>query len=387
MMVDRSRTGFLVASCAATALLLAGRAAAQDVSQAVLRDDLYIAGGNVVVSRDVPGDLVAAGGTVAVKGKVAQDALVAGGTVDVAGDVADVLRVAGGTVTLSGGVGGYLVAGGGTVRLLPNATVEGAVYVNAGQVILDGVVHGPVEIQGGDARINGTVDGEVEVRAGKLTLGESAVLKKGLAYRSRNEAAIASGAQVLGSIRRLPEARPGGRVARGLAVLPVPAIAKFTGLILAGIAIVLLFPAFSRSVTMESLSHFGRDLAIGGAVLFMAPAVAVLLVVSLVGLPLGVLGGLAYVTMLIVSTLCAGVYLGTFVWRLVSKGHEVRIDWMTAIVGLALLPAVAWIPILGWLICTALVVAALGSLSLLAYRAVRPGPGPRASELGGAEAA
>ena len=171
-----------------------------------------------------------------------------------------------------------------------------------------------------------------------------------------------------------------------IAGLPVPAVAKFLGLVLTGIAIVLVFPAFARSVTRESLAHFGRDLAVGGSVLVLAPAAAILLMVSLVGLPLGVLGGLAYVTLLFLATICAGLLVGTVVWRLVMKEKEARVDWKTAVVGLALLPAVAWVPVLGWLAWATLVLAALGSLCLVSYRAIRPGHGPHASEVGGAKA-
>jgi cytoskeletal protein CcmA (bactofilin family) len=369
---------FIASSVVGMVVLLTGIAAAQDPAQAVLRDDLYIAGQNVVVSRDVPGDLVAAGRKVVVKGKVAQDAFVAGGTVEIAGDIGDVLRVAGGNVTVGGDVGGYLVAGGGTVDLLPTGQVEGGVFVNGARVTVGGTIHGPLEIRGGEARINGTVEGEVTVHAGKLVLGDHAVLKKDLVYTSKKDAEIVSGAQVLGSMRRL-EGTPAGQMGKALAFLPT--LATFFGLIVAGIVVVLVFPKFSRSVTTESLAHFGRDLFVGGGVLILAPVAAILLVVSLIGLPLGIIGGLAYVTMLLVSRICAGLVLGTMVWRLVMKEKEARVDWKTAVVGLALLPAVAWIPILGWVAWVTLVVAALGSVSLMVYRGVWPGRGPHIGEL------
>lgn len=370
--ISRTRSGLAIAwRVMGTVLLLAGTAAAESQTQAVLRDDLYVAGRDVVVSRDVGGDLVAAGGVVVVNGRVAQDALVAGGSVKVMGDVGDVLRVGGGEVSVGGHVGGYLVAGGGSVELLPTGLVEGGVFVNAGEAMVNGTVRGPLEIRGGEARINGTVEGDVKVYAGKVSLGERALLKKGIEYVSRHEATVASGAQVLGTMRRLPQV-PGARVDRSLALVAVPAIVKFLGLIAAGIAIVLLFPGFSRAVTNESLSHFSRDVVIGGGVLVLVPVVAFLLVVSLIGLPLGVLGGLAYAILVLVSTICAGLFLGTLVWRRVMTEKEPRVDWKTAVVGLALLPAVAWIPFLGWFAWAALVMAALGSLSLLAYRSLWP---------------
>jgi hypothetical protein len=362
-------------------ILLPAVAAAQEPAQAILRDDLYVAGSSVVVSQDVPGDLVAAGRVVAVKAKVAQDALVAGGTVDITGDVGDVLRVAGGTVTVGGHVAGYLVAGGGRVELLPAGRVDGGVFVNAGRAVVDGTVSGPLEIRGGEARINGTVEGDVKVHAGTLWLGEHAVLKKDLEYSARQDATLTPGAQVLGKTRRLPQAAVGKT---GLALFA--ATASFVGLIVAGLAVVLLFPTFARSVATESLSHFGRDFLIGAGVLILAPIASVLLIVSLVGLPLGLIGGLAYVALLLVSRICAGLVLGTLVWRLVMKEKQFRVDWKTAIVGLALLPAVAWIPILGWIVWLVLLMAALGSVTLFVYRGLWP-RGPQAGDMEAPKAA
>jgi hypothetical protein len=66
----RTRAGLFVATSVLNAMIvLVGVVAADEPARAILRDDLYIAGSNVVVSRDVAGDLVAAGRVVAVKAK------------------------------------------------------------------------------------------------------------------------------------------------------------------------------------------------------------------------------------------------------------------------------------------------------------------------------
>jgi cytoskeletal protein CcmA (bactofilin family) len=265
-------------------------------------------------------------------------------------------------------VGGYLVAAGGTVDVMPSSTVENGLFVRAGKAKVDGTVKGPLEVRGGEALINGTVEGDVRVYAGRVSLGERAVLRKDLQYASGREAKIAPGARVFGSVSRLPE--PIGDRARGAAL--VPTLASFFGPIVAGIAVVLLLPGFARTVTTESVAHFGRDALVGGGVLVLLPVAAVLLVVSVVGLPLGMIGGLAYLALLLISRICAGLVLGALVRRLVSREKETTVDWRTAVVGLALLPAVAWVPILGWAAWLALVLCALGSVSLFAYRGLWP---------------
>jgi hypothetical protein len=310
---------------------------------------------------------------VTVSGRVAEDALVAGGTVDLAGDVGDVLRVAGGSVAVRGHVGGYLAAGGGDVELARSGSVDGGMFVNAGEARVIGVVHGPLEVRGGTVRIDGTVSGPVTIHAGRVVLGSTAVLREGLAYGSSREASIAPGAQVLGATTRLAETAASGPAT---IVLQVPALVKFLGLLLSGLALVVVFPGFSRSLIAETLAHFRRDAVIGAAVLLLGPVAAVLLAASLVGLPLGVLGGLAYVAMVLFSVIAAGLVLGTLVWRAARNPGQAIVDWKTALVGLALLPAVAWVPLLGWAVFGVLLAASLGSLSVLWYRAVRPARPP-----------
>jgi hypothetical protein len=348
----------------------AGAAGAEDTAQALIKDDFYVAGRAVAVSHDVAGDLVAAGGSVTVEGRVAQDALVAGGNVAIDGDIGDVLRVAGGEVDVRGDVGGYLVAGGGNVELGRAATVAGGVFVNAGEVAVNGTVLGPLEVHGGDVRVDGTVNGEVTVHAGRLAVGEHAVLAKGLRYFSDRKVEIAPGARIAGETSWLPPASPASRSPAWM-LLPLPALVKVLGLVLTGVALILAFPRMARAFVGEATLHFRRDALLGAAVLLLGPALFVLLAGTVVALPLGVLAGLAYVAFVLLSVVGAGLILGAVFGRVVLKDHASPAGWKAAVVGLALLPAVAWVPVVGWLTVAVLALAALGSLSVVAYQAAR----------------
>lgn len=108
-------------------------------------------GNPVVVGADevVRGDLVSFGGPITVHGKVQGDVASFGGPVTVSGAVGGDVASFGGPITVSGTVSGDLASTGGPVRLLPGAHIRGDVASLGGAVersegvIVDGaIVHG-----------------------------------------------------------------------------------------------------------------------------------------------------------------------------------------------------------------------------------------------------
>jgi hypothetical protein len=147
-------------------------------------------------------------------------------------------------------------------------------------------------------------------------------------------------------------------------------IAKLLSLMLAALVAIWVFPRFSQSLTRESLTHFGRDLVVGLGALVVVPIVALVLLFTLVGLPLGILGGLTYAGVLIVARICAAIVLGALAWRLVTKEKEYRADWRVAVVGVLLLAVIGWIPFFGGLVSFVLLLAVLGAIAMMTFHAV-----------------
>lgn len=156
-------------------------------------------------------------------------------------------------------------------------------------------------------------------------------------------------------------------------------IAKLLSLMLAALVAIWVFPAFSQSLTRESLTHFGRDLVLGLAALVVIPIVAIILLFTLVGLPLGILGGLAYAGVLIVARICAAIVLGALVWRSVTKEREFRADGRAAVAGVLLLAVLGWIPFFGGLISFVLLLAVLGAIAVMTFQAATTAARPAAS--------
>ncbi len=96
-----------------------------------------VAGGNVDINEPIDGNLYVAGGNVSITAPVSGNVRIAGGDISVTGNVGGKLAVAGGHVKLDGPVAGNATVSGGTLDLGPNARISGKLAFNGGHLDQD----------------------------------------------------------------------------------------------------------------------------------------------------------------------------------------------------------------------------------------------------------
>ncbi len=176
----------------------------------VIQDDLYVAGGEIIIDGTVDGDLIAAGGYIEVNGVVTGDAILAGGGIRVTGVIQDDARLAGGGIVISGDVGDdLLVAGGGGpgmfvfptgprqvaqgVQLLGSATVGGDAFIVGGQGALAGSVAGDLTAGMGAIDFSGRVAGNASLNANTLRVNPASQVEGVLRYSTPQAEEIPAG--------------------------------------------------------------------------------------------------------------------------------------------------------------------------------------------------
>jgi hypothetical protein len=267
--------------------------------------NVYTAGGSVRPSGVVEGDFVAAGGKVVVDQLVKGDASVAGGSVDVLAAVGDDLRATGGDVSVESSVGGELLASGGNVHLTSAAQVARGASLLAGTVTVDGKIQGPLRVRAQKIIFNGEVMGDARLDAPHIELGASALVNGSLQYPTQAEFKRADGARIGGAISQF-ESRwfhmQGGAGADDSdddgwceGACPLQSVSPWVGSVLAylallacGVLLLLVFPDFSRRVADVIKARPGATALVGLASLLGVPALAGLLFITLLGIPLGV---------------------------------------------------------------------------------------------------
>jgi len=331
-------------------------------STQVVNDDYYVGGALLNLSGKVMGDLVAGGAKLVVEGVVDGDLLAAGGEVDILGTVADDVRVAGGEVTISGNIAGDLVVAGGTVNVLPGSIVQGDVLVAAGEVSLNGLVNGDVNMVGGSLSLTGTVHGNIDADLEDLRLGDGAFVGGNINYTSTNEMEVYETATVVGEVNYTQvQVNVDLRDFISDVIIGVY-LMKFLIALVGALLLALLLNKGVTGIVNTGMKSFWMSLLIGFGVLLLMPIVGIILLVTVLGMPLGFVALLLYVVWLIIADILAGVVFGSWLFKVLGKGKKYLVDWKRVVVGVFLLTLLGAIPVIGWFLSAAFFLVSLGAV-------------------------
>ena len=332
----------------------------------------YVAGGNVTSAGTIPGDLVAGGGTVVVSGDVGADVLAGGGNVTILSNVGGDVRAAGGNVVVQGKVGGDLIVGGGQITI-GGPGVAGDVAIGGGTVRIDAPITGNVRIGGGSVYINAPITGDLNIEADTVTLGSAAVISGDITYGANKELAREEGAVVNGAVHFEPRPERAASAAPALAFAAVFSfwvLGKFLALFVCALVIGLAFRRYSREVvakaTARPLSEIGKGLIVFAAL----PVISVLLLVTMVGIPFGILGLIGFVVAMLFAWIITPIIVGSIVYQYFSKGNP-EVSWKTILLGAFLYTIIGFVPFLGWLVQMLLMFLALGVITSIKMEIIR----------------
>lgn len=308
--------------------------------------DRVAAGMEVVLRDSVPGDAMATGGEVTVEAPVAGDVLGAGGRVEIAGRVGGSVRAAGGWVELRAPVARNVTLAGGQVTIGEGAEVGGNAYLAGGSVDVLRPVRGHLLVGGGEVRIDAPVEGSVDVAAERLTLGPDARVQGDLVYRSPNVVDRAAEAVVAGSVTREPVEEPSVPGWLPWATDWVGKLFSLAGFLFTGLVLGAIFPG-----TADRLLRSGREkplpsLGIGLVALFVVPAVLLASLITVVGIPLALVGGALFGFAVYLARAVLALWIGDALLgdRAGSGRRRVLLGFL---VGGALLFVVGLVPWLG----------------------------------------
>jgi hypothetical protein len=340
-------------------------------------NDRFAAGNSLQVDKSVAGDLIAAGGSVDVIATVEGDAVLVGGTVAVSKRIGQNFYAAAGRLFINDVVGRNARVTGGQVTFSQVSEVVGNVSAAGGEVTLNGKVKGHVLVAGGRVLIDAIVGGDVEATGGQVELGPNARIAGKLRYASREPLKRDPAAQVQGAVETF--APPGG--------WPVPENVEHgmgraggwiwtIGLMLLAAVLVALLPNFYAGVANSLRAHAGKSLLVGFITLVCVPVAALLFLITIIGVPLGLLTILTYLLLLVVGYVSTGISIGDWALQRAKSDASQGMLWriFSAIMGVLVVSLLARIPWLGgWVVLLALLVG-LGALALQIWQLREPKP-------------
>lgn len=258
------------------------------------------------------------------------------------------------------------------------------------QVVLTGRVEvrageqsGTVVILDGPALIEGTVDGAVVALNGDIRLTGTAVVEDAV-VAVNGRSVVEDGARVGGDVvsSSSPQVAPGATVEgdvetvrfsfRALGILFWIAwwVAVTLSVLVLGLVLLALAPRAMAAALAVARAEIGPAIAWGVAVGIGLPVVSILVMLTLVGIPLGLLGllslGLLFAVGIVVASLAVG--------RLLVKEPTSR--YLAFLVGLLILRVGGLIPFIGGMVTFVAAAYGIGAVAIAAWRAARREPVP-----------
>lgn len=407
--------GILTLGLVAPALAFDGRGHKGNVTistSEVVNDDLYVTAETVVIDGTVKGDVVAFAKTITINGIVEGDLIAAGQDIIINGTVKDDIRMAGAALLIGekASIGSDVIAAGASLETRAGSTIGQDVVFAGAQGLLAGDIArnlksatGSLELRGkigGDASIDvGTEETDIDIpnssvsvpklKAG-LTFGPSAKIEGKLDYTSSKQMSIPEGA-VGGKVTH-SEPKPDEHdddvvtpktPAEFLLNSALEVVRTIASLILVGLLLVWLFPAFLKTATERvkaaPLPSLGWGIVYIAAFFFAMLIVTIATIIGAIGFGVLTLDGLGsafvFTGLVLIATLIVGFCLTIgFVAQVIVSilGGQLilgRINpelaehkYWPLLVGVVIYAIFAAIPILGSLVWWLVVLLGLGAL-------------------------
>lgn len=297
----------------------------------------FLTGGRIVVDGTVDGDLYCAGNNIEVNGTIKGDVICAGSAVKVGGTVEGNIRAAGNIIEVNGNVGGNVTSAGNTVMISEQAQVAGDLIGGASSVDINGKIGRDVLTGAGDMTIAGTVGRDVETDIQSLTFGDNAKINRNFIYKSSQEQSIPQGV-VAGetSFQRIDSTRESADITNIITFVLI----LLTGFVLLAVFVTLIMPKYVHGAAVVSNRTLLLAFLVGFATLALTPAVAVMLLFSIVGIPIAIVLMIVWLLLMVLSGVFAAYRLGYAV-----LGKRATNALLVALVGAVILSILCLMPI------------------------------------------
>lgn len=308
----------------------------------IVNDNIFIAAGEINVNGTIKGDLITFGGNTTILGTVEGNIISGGGRVKVSAAAKNVF-IGGGEILVDGIVKNDLLVGGGMVSLGEKAKIGKDVFLGCGS-----------------ANISGKIFRNLRIGCEELKVSSTTLVKGDMIYSARN-VAISDNAKILGRITSyvMPDYR--GRAVGFLAgVVLAQRIVNFLALLLLGILVIIFMPNQVKLITSKMTGEFWKSLGWGIFSLIVVPIIVILLFLTLIGIPLGLLLFIVYVLGIYVTGIFVSIVIGKWIFARFGK-PDISSIWALT-VGFIVLKLLTWIPIIGWIFGLIVFLWAFGAL-------------------------
>ncbi len=327
----------------------------------VINDDLYIAARKIVINGTVNGDVLCVGDTT-VNGKINGSITAIGASVIINGEVTQAVRIAGGSIDIGAIIGKDVMVAGENIQIANTSIVGRDLVFAASKIRVDALIENSIKGYSTRVDLSNGVGGDVDVGVNNLLVESTANINGNLVYSSKNEATILSGARIGGTItHNMPEVKK--------PIIPLGVnvwfrVIAFLMTLVTGGLIILLVPKRASAVAVSIKNRPWLSLGWGALILVATPIAVLITFITIVGIPIGLIGTVTYIIAIYLSQIAVGLFLGYWILGYFSKVESRGILLGAFALGLIILTLIQLIPYIGPIFVLATIIFGLGAMAL-----------------------
>ena len=338
----------------------------------------FFAGNVVKVDGNVEGTTFVSGQDVRINGNINGDLFVASQTITISGTVTGNIYGAGQSLDFDGQSESDIFFAGQNISIGQDAIVGRDLFAAGATILQEGIVQRNLFGGGAEIVLSGQIGGDANLQTDSLKLQDGANVAGNLNYTGAKEAVIGTGATVTGDTNW--EFAETVNVDREVAVketrTPVRKFFWFLWSLASALLIWFLIriwrPNFWNNTARPLAETPLKTLGVGLLTLLVVPPMIILAMVTVIGIPAGVMLSAIYTFSLYLSRIIVAVFIGQWVakrfkWPVLHKGV-----WLV-LLGLAVLGLLGLPPFVKFLSSLLTVMAGLGALVMAHYKATPEG--------------
>ena len=341
----------------------------------VIEGNLYAVGASLVIDGKVTGDIICAGQSININGDVAGDVICAGQSININGKIGGNLRLIGNTINFNGQVERNGIIIGATSITSASSTIGWDLLILGNIFELNGKVGR--DLYGGAGKVNlaGQIGKNINLDLGRqnnidkpLTIAGTAEINGQLKYKSDKEAVIDNGAVITGeTIHNYPTAVTKKSNLANLGWWWGKLISLFSALV---IGLVLISFWREQIIKITDLIKVKINVSLGWGILalLLTPIIAIILLITIIGIPLALILMALWLIAMYVSKILVGILIGrTLLLKYWPKQKDSLI--LAMIVGIVITYLVFAIPFIGWIATLMAALFGLGGIMLALKKA------------------
>ena len=321
------------------------------------------AGDRIDLNGVVNGDVWVAGSDINIAGPIDGNLYVAGDKIRITGPVTGSIHVVGSDITINSKISGSMYLAGSKIYIDDATQIGRSAGIAGSSLRIAGAYSDQIYLAGSNIVFSGQANRNLRMAGGQIKLTETAKVAGSVRYDSETEAVIANDKLIAGQVIHDP-ARPKSNGTEWRQRLWDAFLGYITN-----IATAALMLAFVGAQLTDRAQTFRRlpiqSVVRGLGFLFLMPFLIIVALVSVIGIPAGVLGLLAYIGAFLLAPIAISFVLGvqltkTPVKQVEKMGYGQKLQMIA--LGLLVVSILSLIPIFGGLMSFFLYLAGIGVL-------------------------